>query len=278
MRLLVRDNGSSDGTAEAIRRDVSEAIVEAGPENLGFAAGMNRLLQLSDAPWFFPLNSDAWPEPGAIRRLVATGEEHPRAAAIAPRLERPDGRLEHSTHPFPSVGVAIRSTLPHYAERHPTRARELMLNGAWTHDEQRDVDWAVGAALLMRRSALDDIGPFDERLFMYAEDLDWCWRARHRGWTIRFEPQAVVRHIGNASGSQQERSWRNQSVWRNTYRVCRWTKGPLPTAAYRLANVVGASLAWWTSRRNPPGRAHYRRELRAHLSSTRRSDRPPGDS
>jgi GT2 family glycosyltransferase len=151
-----------------------------------------------------------------------------------------------------------------------------MLHGAWAHDVARDVDWAVGAALLMRRDAINELGGFDERLFMYAEDLDWCWRARSRGWTVRFEPRAIVRHVGNASGQQHVRVWRNRTVWRNTYRVYRWRRGLLPTTAYRVANLLGTSRACWTWRRNQPVRAHFRRELRAHLSSTRGSDRPPG--
>src|SRR6266702_2887491 len=93
LRLLVRDNGSSDATPELLKERVPEAEVDAGSENLGFAAGVNTLLGRSSAPWILLLNSDAWPEPGAIGRLVDAARAHPRAAAVAPRLERPGGTL-----------------------------------------------------------------------------------------------------------------------------------------------------------------------------------------
>src|SRR5260221_7301807 len=126
LRLLVRDNASTDGTSDLLRERVPEAEVDAGSENLGFAAGVNTLLARSTAPWILLLNSDAWPEPGAIGRLVEAGRAHPRAAAVAPRLERPDGTLEHSTHPFPSVRVAATLAFARKRISHE-RAEELML-------------------------------------------------------------------------------------------------------------------------------------------------------
>src|SRR4051794_10723196 len=142
VRLLVHDNASSDGTVEALQREVPEADVVAWPENLGFAAAVNKLLERSTAPWFLTLNSDAWPTEGAIGALVTAAERHPRAAALAPRLERPDGALEHSTHPFPSLRVAALTATG--AHRHVARrwGHERALNGVWQHDLERPVDWA----------------------------------------------------------------------------------------------------------------------------------------
>ncbi|HEX4655686.1 MAG TPA: glycosyltransferase family 2 protein [Mycobacteriales bacterium] len=236
LRLLVHDNASADGTPDAVREQVPEADVEVCPDNLGFAAGVNRLIARSHAPWFLALNSDAWPAPGAIGALVAAAERHPRAAAVAPRLERPDGALEHSTHPFPSVPVALASAVGargHWAERHA-------LHGAWAHDRERSVDWAVGAALLIRREALEDVGGLDESFFMYVEDLEWCHRARRHGWEIWFTPEALVVHIGNASGEKRYGSTRTATWLANTYRFYRRHHGPFSTAAYRSANALGA--------------------------------------
>ncbi|MGH9030460.1 MAG: glycosyltransferase, partial [Acidimicrobiales bacterium] len=203
IRVLVHDNASSDGTSSALERHVPEAEVEVSEENLGFARAMNLLMKRSTAPWFFALNSDAWPESGAIDVLVDAGERHQRAAAVAPRLERPDGSLEASTHPFPSLKTALIDLTGgrHWMPRGHLEA--MCLEGAWHHDRARSVDWAVGAALLMRRAALEDLGGFDERFFMYAEDLEWCWRARSAAWEVRFEPGALVRHIGNVSGEKR---------------------------------------------------------------------------
>jgi GT2 family glycosyltransferase len=232
LRVLVRDNASSDGTPEVIARLVPEADVDVGNENIGFAAGVNTLIARSTAPWIFLLNADAWPLAGAVRALVKAAERHPRAAAVAPRLENPNGTLQHSTHPFPSVRVAALAALG-YRLSGQKRSERYLLNGAWMHDRPREVDWAIGAALLLRREAVQDIGGFDERFFMYAEDLEWCWRGRRRGWLIWFEPSAVVRHVANMSGARRYGNRRTRTHIRNSYRF------------YRSEHSLPSTIGWW---------------------------------
>ncbi|MHB1710029.1 MAG: glycosyltransferase family 2 protein [Acidimicrobiales bacterium] len=254
LRLLVHDNASTDGTPEQLALQVPEADVEVGVENIGFARGMNRLIARSTAPWFLALNSDAWPEPGAIAHLVAAARRHPEAAAGAPRLRGPDGAVEHSTHPFPSIGMAL---LDASGGRRwlPARRREaLCLEGAWHHDRPRRIDWAVGAALLMRRDAVEEIGGFDERFFMYVEDVEWCWRARSMGWEIRFEPAAVIRHVGDASGSRRFGDARIALEAANLRAFTRDAFGPAGSAAYHgiqaFACASRATIARVRSRRD----------------------------
>lgn len=201
IRVLVHDNASSDDTARSIARAFPQVDVEAGTDNIGFARAVNRLMARGRSPWFLALNSDAWPEPGAIGTLVARAEALPRAAAVAPLLRAPDGTIEHSTHPFPSPWLAALDVLGGRRWLPRRLLEQWSLQGGWRHDRPRRVAWAVGAALLLRRAAVEDIGGFDERFFMYVEDLEWCWRARRRGWEVHFEPTAVVRHIRNVSGA-----------------------------------------------------------------------------
>jgi hypothetical protein len=278
LRLLVRDNGSDDGTANAVAAHFPEAEVDAGSENLGFAAGVNTLLARSDAPWFLALNSDAWPEPGAVLRLVRAAEAFPGAAAVAPRLERPDGTLEHSTYPFPSLEVAAVTGAGLYHRLGRRRAQDLLLVGAWMHDSPRPVDWAVGAAMLLRRQALEDIGGFDERFFMYVEDLEWAWRARQRGWEIRFEPSAVVRHVGNASGEAAYGQRRTATYLHNTYRFYGRHHGPVSTAAFRALNLVGCARLYVQFRlqHDRDQAAFWADHVRAHLTLRPAGDKPPG--
>ncbi|HVT20515.1 MAG TPA: glycosyltransferase family 2 protein [Mycobacteriales bacterium] len=228
VRVLIRDNASTDGTAAALAAAYPAAEVDAGTENLGFAGGVNTILRRSSAPWVLLLNPDAWPEPGAIERLLECAARHPRAAAVAPKLLRPDGRIEPSAWPFPSLRVTLASAL--------RRDRNI-----WPHDAERRVDWAVGAAWLIRREALESIGELDGSLFMYAEDLDWCWRAHDAGWEVWFTPEAVVRHIGNVSGSQQFGSGQPAAWIANSVVVYRRRHGRVGTGLWRLANAASAA-------------------------------------
>jgi GT2 family glycosyltransferase len=219
----------------------------------------------------FLLNSDASPMPGAIARLVDAAQAHPRAAGVAPRIEREDGSLEHSTHPFPSLRVAA---LTAFAWNRMSRrtANDLFLEGTWMHDRPRRVDWAIGAALLLRKEAVDQIGGFDERFFMYAEDLEWCWRAAKHGWTIRFEPSAVVRHTGNASGEQRFGSRRTREHMRNAL-LFYWREHGLTSAmAWWGINVTGsyARLAGAAMARDQSRTAYWREHAAAQLAAVTR--------
>lgn len=248
LRVLVHDNGSSDGTPETLKERVPEAEIEICEHNLGFARAMNRLMERSDGPWFFALNSDAWPEPGALGELVRTAEEHPRCAAVAPLILRPDGTLEHSTHPFPSIAVALLDLVGGRGWLPNKLLDRLCLEGAWSHDRPRTVDWAVGAALLMRRAALDELGGFSEQFFMYIEDLEWCWRATRGGWEIRLNPDAVVRHVGDVSGSRRFQGRRAALESANLDRFLRDTHRPAWVSAYRVFTALGAVSRMMASR------------------------------
>lgn len=249
LRVLVRDNGSTDGTADAVRERFPAMTVDVG-DNVGFARGVNALLDRSDAPWFVTLNSDAWPEPGALRRLVDVAAAHPRAAAVAPTLLRPDGTPEPSTHDLPSVRGALRAALL----RPPAHPGPV-------------VGWAVGAALLLRRTAVDELGGLDASLFMYAEDLDWCWRATRAGWQVRRADDAVVRHVGNASGAQRWGERRESVAIANANRVVRRHLGPVRGGAWQAANALGAVRAGIT--RDADRRRYWWRQVPAHLGAAR---------
>ena len=274
LRVFVLDNGSTDGSANAIGAAVPEAELVRSTDNTGFAAGTNRLLRQTTSEWVFVINSDAWPRAAAIGRLHAVGEQDPTIGAVAPRVESSDGSQQLTTLPFPSPLMSLAVAL---GERGSARlpaawARRRLVPGAWHQDEARDVDWAIGAALLLRRACIDDVGLLDERYFMYAEDLEWCWRARRRGWTTRFEPDAVVEHVGNASGELRWGEARDRVMWDNAYDVVSRYAGRGSELAQRGINAAGSALAWRRAGR-PGGRPALRHALRTHLS--RRPPSPP---
>lgn len=198
--VVVVDNASSDASVDVAERAGAGVVRAEG--NLGYARAMNVALADASAPFLIALNPDTVPAPGSLRRLVEELEREPRAAVVGPLLRRPSGAVEHSAHRFPSVlQLAVANLVP--ATLQPRWLRDRL----WLHDAVRpgrtaDVDWVVGAVHVLRRSALPPGGVYRERWFMYAEDVDLCWRLARDGWRTRFVGEVEVVHVGGASARQ----------------------------------------------------------------------------
>ena len=203
-RVIVSDNGSSDGSRDFIRERYGEkvTVVENGA-NLGFAAACNRAFVVSAAPYVFLLNPDAELRPQALGAIVAFMDAHPRCGIAGSRIYNYDGSIAESCGEFDTWnGAFLRSSawgdwpfLRHYANGAALRE--------WGHATQRRVDLAIGAALAIRRALLDEIGPFDERFFLYHEEVDFAKRAAAAGWETWYVPasEAVHEGTGSARGS-----------------------------------------------------------------------------
>jgi N-acetylglucosaminyl-diphospho-decaprenol L-rhamnosyltransferase len=201
---VVVDHGSTDGTLDLVReRFPAVRIVE--QENRGLAAGWNRGIRETSAPFLLVLNADAWLVDGAAERLAAFADEHERAGFIAPRLLNPDGSLQPSVRAFPTPWrlateyLFLRKLAPR------SRALNAFYGAGFRHDEVREIDFAKAAGFLLRRAAFDEVGPFDEDFFLFSEETDWCYRLREAGWKSYFYPGAEIVHVGGAS-------WRAESA------------------------------------------------------------------
>jgi GT2 family glycosyltransferase len=201
--LVVVDHGSQDGTLELVRERFPEAIV-VEQENKGFGAGNNAGMRAASGRWYLLLNSDAWLEQGALDALVAFAEEHPDAAVVGPRLLNPDRTLQRSVRGFPSVWriateyLFLRKLAPR------SRALNAFYAGGFDHDSPREAEFLMGSVLLVRPEAVEQVGGFDERYFMFSEETDWCFRFREAGWKVWFFPGAEAVHVG---GSTWKRNW-----------------------------------------------------------------------
>jgi GT2 family glycosyltransferase len=167
-------------------------------DNIGFGAANNQAMRVANGSWFLLLNSDAKLVDGSVAELFGAVRETSDIGVAACRLLLPDGRVQGSTYPFPSLRLILFEGLGLY-KLVPKRAPEILLRGYWDHASERDVDWVIGAFMLLPREVFEQTGGFDERLFLYGEDREWCYRIRRRGWRIRFYPSATVAHARHAS-------------------------------------------------------------------------------
>ncbi|HWF56310.1 MAG TPA: glycosyltransferase family 2 protein [Solirubrobacteraceae bacterium] len=234
--VTVVDNASNDGSAELVRAEFPWAELIVSEANLGFGAAVNLAAKRSETEWLAVANADVELTAGALEHLLAAGAAHPRAAIIAPRLIGPDGETQHSVHPFPTLPLTLAFNLGLAT----LAADRLTLEGGWDPERPRTVDWALGAFLLVRRDAFQQIGGFDERQWMYAEDLDLGWRATRAGWQTWFEPTARVRHVGAAATAQAWGEARRERWVHSTYGWMLRRRGLARTRAYALMNAAGA--------------------------------------
>jgi N-acetylglucosaminyl-diphospho-decaprenol L-rhamnosyltransferase len=199
--LVVVDHGSTDGTLELVRERFPEAVV-VEQENRGFGAGNNAGMRAAAGRWYLLLNSDAWLEPGALDALVEFAEAHHDAAVVGPRLLNTDRTLQRSVRGFPSVWriateyLFLRKLAPR------SGALNAFYAGGFDHDEPREAEFLMGSVLLVRREAVEAVGGFDERYFMFSEETDWCYRFRAAGWKVWFFPGAEAVHVGGATTTQ----------------------------------------------------------------------------
>ena len=196
--VWVVDNASSDGSAEMVREHFPWVSLIALDDNRGYGAAVNLVAERTTTPWLVAANQDVKVEPRALRRLVEAGEAHRRAGAVAPRLIGPDGGQQHSVQPFPTVWLtALFNLRLHRLSRR--LADRLCLEGHWDPRRPREVPWSFAAFLLLRREAFEAVGRFDHEQWLHAEDLDLAWRMHRAGWTTRYEPSAVVHHVGSVA-------------------------------------------------------------------------------
>ncbi|HSJ93064.1 MAG TPA: glycosyltransferase, partial [Gaiellaceae bacterium] len=172
-------------------------VVEQG--NSGRGAGWNRGIRETESRYVLILNADAWLVEDALERLVAFADARSRAAVVGPRLRYPDGRLQRSVRGFPTLWrlateyLFLRKLAPR------TRLLNAFYSGGFDHDEVREADFVMGACMLARREAIDEVGGLDEDFFLFGEETDWCYRFRRAGWEVVFTPTAECVHVGGAS-------------------------------------------------------------------------------
>jgi GT2 family glycosyltransferase len=192
--VLLVDNGSGDGTAEAVRRQFPEVTVISLPENRGFAAGSNQGLLKMNGRHAVLLNSDTIVLPDQLERCVRYLDAHPDVGVVGPLLLNPDRTRQNSVHNVPTLfsEIVSQSLLRRLRpSRYPSRAH--------LHREPIEVEAVLGACMFVRGEVVHEVGPLDEDYFCFLEETDWCHRIRRRGWKVVHVPDACVIHLHGAS-------------------------------------------------------------------------------
>ena len=250
--VWVVDNASADRSVEMVVAEFPQVRLVASQENLGFAAGNNLALrslgfgeqddrgaekqrssgeegQTLYAPRSTPhaprptlvllLNPDAEPVDDAVGQMARFLLAHPEVGGVGAQLRYPDGRFQHGAFRFPGLFQLWFDLFP----PRPRRLLDWRLNGRYPRSAYESgrpfpIDFALGAALMVRGAAISAAGLLDEGYFMYAEEVDWCWRMHRAGWPFYCVPSAVVTHHGGAS-TRQFRSQSFMNLWRSRRRL-----------------------------------------------------------
>ena len=222
LEAIVVDNSSEDGSREMVLEEFPEAILIVNPTNIGFGAGNNVAVPEAKGRYLLFLNSDTTVMEGALLKMLRYADLNPTIGILGPKLLNGDGSLQFSCRRYPQIAMAFfRNTfLGKLFPKNPFTNDYLMQD--WDHSTPLDVDWVSGAALMIRRTLVDQIGCFDEDFYMYCEDVDLCWRANHApfsaaprenvnfgselspqsNWRVSYFPEAVIYHLIGKSSDQ----------------------------------------------------------------------------
>jgi GT2 family glycosyltransferase len=213
--ILIVDNASSDNSLDLLRAsEIARPLIDSNRisiiengENLGFGRANNQAFALTNSRLLLLLNPDTEVTAGSIDGLIRTMDSRARVGVVGPKLLNTDGSLQISAWRNPPAAWEIMLSQLKLYQLLPRSFRgELLLGGHWDHARERSVPMLSGAAMLVRRKVIEDVGGFDERFHMYGEDNEWCLRIARAGWLLVFQPRAIVLHHGAASSLQR---WNN---------------------------------------------------------------------
>lgn len=242
--VTVVDNASGDGSSELVETQFPWVQLIRNQRNVGFGAAHNQVLRVAKGRYWLVLNSDAVPSPGSVRTLVEFMDANPSVAVAGPKLRYPDGSVQPSRRRFPTTATLfLESTqLERFWPRNAVLRRYYVQDRS--DAEPQDVDWLVGACLCIRAAAASRVGLFDDRFFMYSEELDWCRRFRDDGWRVSYVPSAEVVHL-EAGSSRADLAARDQRFQASKLAyAAKWHGGALATTlrAFLILEYVARAM------------------------------------
>jgi GT2 family glycosyltransferase len=244
--MTVVDNGSWDGSVHEMKKTFPFVHLVENEKNLGFAKAVNQGLQKAAGRYILLLNPDTQIKGGAIERLASFMDSHPGTGVAGAQLLNSDGSKQNSIANFPSLATELlnKSFLRWlFPKRYPGKGKN--------YSKPVEVDSVIGACMMVRREALDQVGTLDENYFLFLEETDWCYRMKRAGWKIYHVPQAEVYHLQGKS-AEVERKRARVEYYRSRYYFFRKNKGNLQPVmlfigllirlGFELLSVAVASL------------------------------------
>lgn len=237
-RIVVADNGSTDGSVEALRAADPDAVIVETGANLGYGGGVNRAAAtIAGAEILLVSNPDVVVAPNAVEAMVAALDADATLGVVGPRIDNTEGTLYPSARTFPRLVDAVgHAFLGLIAPENRFTKRYRLLD--WDHATARRVDWVSGACFAIRAELFRAIGGFDHRYFMYLEDVDLCRRVTDAGYAVGYEPSARVMHVQGVSAGQLP----YRMLYAHHRSIMRWwwtSTGPVGRLA---APAIGAGL------------------------------------
>ena len=200
--IIVIDNASKDGSIQAVTKDFPEVKTILNSQNRGFAAANNQGIAASNSQYILLLNPDTILHPNALNILIRFMDENNNAGACGPKLLNKDQSTQPSARHFPTFRAALyRHTAFRLLPIFKAQYKKWLMKD-FDHNHQTDVDQLMGAALMLKRSVIDNIGNLDENFFMYYEEVDLCFRIKQAGYRIAFIPKATITHTAGRSAEQ----------------------------------------------------------------------------
>jgi GT2 family glycosyltransferase len=198
--IHVVDNASHDEALKILSERFASVKVIANQENIGFSRACNQVIPMTEAPFVLLLNPDTILQGDAVSALIRFMETHPQCGAVGPKILNTDGSLQLACRrSFPSLGASF-FRLTYLSKIFPRSKLVSKYNLTYADpDALIEVDALSGSCMMVRRAAIDQIGLLDEDIFMFGEDIDWCWRIKQANWQVFYMPEAVIIHLHGAS-------------------------------------------------------------------------------
>ncbi len=200
--VIVVDNNSADNSVAMVKKEFPQVQLIASPKNLGFAGGNNLGIKKATGKIIFCLNPDTLVHENSLDFIVEKFAADPKLGALGLKLLNPDGSLQRSCKSFPDLDTILWNALS-LDTLFPNSRIFGKYNMTWfAHDREMEVDQPMGAALAVKKEVIDQVGIYDERYFMFFDEVDWCYRIKKAGWQIKFFPQATITHYWAQSTKQ----------------------------------------------------------------------------